>query len=679
MTTHTRPAASSLDALLARSGARFDAARLDALIDGVLAAPAGQDPDAWVALVAPKGADNDALRAALVARRQARAAELTAREPAIPLRQRPAALRVELRRRRLSGFVVPRADEHQGEYVPAHADRLAWLTGFTGSAGMALVLRDKAAVFVDGRYTLQVRDEVDPDLFEYRHISDEPATAWLTENLKPRHRLGYDPWLHSARQVAALREACDRAGAVLVACDDNPLDAVWLDQPPPPVSPVVPHDVVYAGRQAADKRDEIAASLRHDGIDAALLSAPDSIAWLLNIRGGDVPCTPLPLSFAVIHADASVDLCIDRRKLVPGLEIHLGDAVRLHERDALGAVIDRIGAAGGSLRIDPGMAPFWAIRRAKAAGARIDGGSDPCQLPKARKNAGELDGTRSAHRRDGAALSRFLAWLSREAPGGGVYEAAAAAVLESFRAEDPLFRGLSFPTISGAGPNGAIVHYRVSPRTDRRLEPNSLYLVDSGGQYLDGTTDVTRTVAIGTPTAEMRGHFTRVLKGHIAVALARFPRGTAGTQLDILARHALWAAGLDYDHGTGHGVGSYLGVHEGPQRISKAFGSVPLEPGMIVSNEPGYYRTGAYGIRVENLVVVVEAAIAGAERPFLAFETITQAPLDRALIDTALLGAEEIAWVDGYHAGVRKQLSPLVDAETKRWLVKVTRPLAEGI
>ncbi len=669
----------SLEDLLARTGARLSSADLDALIAGVLAAPPGADPDAWLTLVAPASVANGALRAALLARRQARAAQLAAHPPAIPLAERPAALRTELRRRRLTGFVVPRADEHQGEYVPAHADRLAWLTGFTGSAGMAMVLRDRAAIFIDGRYTLQVRDEVDAALFEYRHITDQPAAAWLGEHLKARHRLGYDPWLHTARQVAVLREACERAGAVLVACDDNPLDAAWPDQPPPPISPVIPHDIAYSGRAATDKRAEIAGLLRQDGTDAALLSAPDSIAWLLNIRGGDVPCTPLPLSFALIHADAGVDLCIDRRKLVTGIESHFGSGVRLHDPDALGALVDAIGARGGSLRIDPATAPFWAIRRAKAAGARVDGGSDPCQLPKARKNPGELAGTRAAHRRDGAALSRFLAWLAQAATGGEVREAQAAAVLESFRAEDPLFRGLSFPTISGAGPNGAIVHYRVNERSDRRLEPGSLYLVDSGGQYLDGTTDVTRTVAIGTPTPAMRGHFTRVLKGHIALATVSFPRGTTGPQLDILARHALWQAGLDYDHGTGHGVGSYLGVHEGPQRISKALGAVPLEPGMIVSNEPGYYRTGAYGIRIENLVVVTEAEIAGAEKPFLAFETLTLAPIDRALIDRSLLTAEDVAWIDAYHARVRDAHSPHVDAETRRWLAQVARPLAEGI
>ncbi len=674
MVVHIAAAAPRIDELLARNGAGIGVADLDDLIDGVLAAPPGTDPDAWMTLVAPPNGDG-ALAVALRSRYRARAAEMAAHPLALALGQRPAALRAELRRRRLTGFVVPRADEHQGEYVPAHADRLAWLTGFSGSAGMAIVLRDRAAIFIDGRYTLQVRDEVDAALFEYRHISDQPASAWLADHLKPRHRLGYDPWLHTARQVAVLGEACAKAGAVLVACDDNPLDAAWPDQPPPPIAPVVPHDIAYAGRAAADKRAEIAGLLRQEGTDAALISAPDSIAWLLNIRGGDVPCTPLPLAFALIHADGAVDLCLDRRKLVAGIERHVGTGVRLHDRAALGGLIDAIGGRGGSLRIDPATAPFWAMRRAKAAGARVDGGSDPCQLPKARKNAGELAGTRAAHRRDGAALSRFLAWLVPAAAGGGLSESQAAAKLESLRVEDPLFRGLSFPTISGAGPNGAIVHYRVSERTDRRLEPGSLYLVDSGGQYLDGTTDVTRTLAIGPPTAAMRGHFTRVLKGHIALASVRFPRGTTGSQLDVLARHALWQAGLDYDHGTGHGVGSYLGVHEGPQRISKAPGTVALEPGMIVSNEPGYYRTGAYGIRIENLVVVVEADIPGAERPFLAFETLTLAPFDRALIDTALLGPDEIAWVDAYHARVCATHAPNVDAATATWLAAATRPL----
>lgn len=666
---------STLDELLRRNRARVDAAGLDALIDGVLAAPPSWDDELWMTLVARK--PDAVLRRALAGRLVARAAERHGAVPAVPPDLRVPALRTELRRRRLTGFIIPRADEHQGEYVPARADRLAWLTGFTGSAGMAIVLGDAAAIFIDGRYTLQVQNEVDGKVFEYRHIASEPAGDWLGERLKPRQRLGYDPWLHTPRQVDLLKAACEQAGARLVALDDNPLDAVWTDQPPAPIAPVVAHGLAYAGEGAAAKRRALAGQLATGGQAAVLISAPDSIAWLLNIRGGDVPCTPLALSFALLHADASVDLFIDGSKLSPGLERHLGKQVRVREPGALGAAIDAL-ARKGRLRMDPASAPDWVRHRARAAGVDLDFGADPCQLPKARKNQVELDGTRAAHRRDGAALTRFLAWLAAEAPAGKVGEIAAADTLESFRAEDPQFRGLSFPTISGAGANGAIVHYRVSEASEKQLRPGSLYLVDSGGQYLDGTTDVTRTVAIGKPTAAMREHFTRVLKGHIAIAAARFPVGTHGGQLDTLARHPLWQRGLDYDHGTGHGVGSYLGVHEGPQRISKAGGGAALEPGMIVSNEPGYYRTGAYGIRIENLVAVVETAAKGAERPLLGFETLTLAPIDRTLIDPGLLDADEVAWVDGYHARVRKSLSSLVDGKTRKWLAGVTRPLAQA-
>ena len=665
--------AARLDGLLRRAGAPFNVRSLGDLVDGILAAPLALDADGWMPLVTPE--PEPELATALRAFMRMRAAN--GNTPGIAIGERPAALRAELRRRRLAGFVVPRADEHQGEYVPASADRLAWLTGFTGSAGMAIVLRAAAAVFVDGRYTLQVRDEVDGTLFAYRHVSDEPASAWLAQHLKARQRFGYDPRLHTPRQVAVLREACAKAGARLVALDDNPLDAVWLDRPPPPLSPVRAHDIAYAGRNSADKRSDLAADLVASGIAAALLTAPDSIAWLLNVRGGDVPCTPLPLSFALLYADASVDLFIDARKLMPGLGEHLGNAVRIRAPGNLGDAIDALGS-GRRLRIDSASAPDWAVRRARAAGVIADIGPDPCQLPKARKNKTELAGTRAAHHRDGAALTRFLAWLAREAPSGRVGEIEAADMLESFRATDPLFRGLSFPTISGAGSNGAIVHYRASVKSEQRLRPGSLYLVDSGGQYLDGTTDVTRTVAIGAPTPEMRDRFTRVLKGHISIATARFPVGTNGGQLDTLARRALWDAGLDFDHGTGHGVGSYLGVHEGPHRISKAAGSVALEPGMIVSNEPGYYKTGAYGIRIENLVVVEPIKIDGAERSLLGFDTLTLAPIDRTLVDTNLLSKGEIDWLNAYHARVLNALSPAMDRESLLWLKSVTRPIADG-
>lgn len=586
-------------------------------------------------------------------------------------------LRAELRREGLAGFLVPRADEHQGEYVPPRARRLAWLTGFTGSAGLAIVLQDAAAIFVDGRYTLQVRDESPADVFEPHHVTESPPTEWLRVRLRPGDRLGYDPWLHTIESVERLQAACVKAGATLVPVTPNLVDRLWADQPPPPRGPIVPHDLKYAGRSSPDKRRELAEALARDAVDAVVLTAPDSIAWLLNIRGADVEHTPLPLAFALLHRDATVDLFVDPAKLTPGLPEHLGEGVRVLPPEDLGLALDRLGAARRAVQADPASAAAWVFQRLQAAGATVVRAPDPCLLPKACKNDVELAGARSAHDRDGAALCRFLAWLAREGPTGRLTEMAAAARLDALRAEEPLFREVSFPTISCAGPNGAIVHYRATPRTDRRIEPGMLYLVDSGAQYLDGTTDVTRTVAIGPPTAEQRERFTRVLKGHIALARVRFPQGTTGPQLDALARAPLWEVGLDYDHGTGHGVGSYLSVHEGPQRISKTGSTVALRPGMIVSNEPGYYKPGAYGIRIESLVVVVPVPTPpGGEVTLYGFETLTRAPIDRALVEPSLLTAGERAWLDDYHARVREAIAPRVDRETAAWLAEATRPLA---
>jgi Xaa-Pro aminopeptidase len=587
---------------------------------------------------------------------------------------RLAALRGELARRGVHGFLVPRADEHQGEYVPSSAERLAWLTGFTGSAGLAAVLPEAAAIFVDGRYTLQARNEVEAGLYEQRHVSEAPATEWLAQNLKPGQVLGYDPRLHTVPEIERYTAAATRAGGMVTALDGNPLDAVWRDRPAPPLAPVVPHELRFAGRSSDDKRRDIAAELAKDKVDAVALTAPDSIAWLLNIRGGDVPYTPLPLSFAILRADASVELFIDQRKLVPGTRAFLGNAVTVSPPDRFGPVLE--GLKGKRVQADPASASAWVFDRLKAGGAEIHRGADPCLVAKACKNDVELAGTRAAHRRDGAALTRFLAWLAATAPKGGLREIAVSDRLEHFRGQGEHFRGLSFPTISGAGSNGAIVHYRAAPASEQTLAPGSFYLVDSGAQYLDGTTDVTRTVAIGEVTPEMRDRFTRVLKGHIALAACRFPKGTTGSQLDALARHALWQVGLDYDHGTGHGVGSFLSVHEGPQRISKVGNSQPLLPGMIVSDEPGYYRAGAYGIRIENLVAVITLEHEAAERPLYGFETLTLAPIDRNAIEAALMSDEEINWLDGYHARVREELTPLVDAGTAQWLAVATEPLA---
>jgi Xaa-Pro aminopeptidase len=582
-------------------------------------------------------------------------------------------LRAELGRQGVDGFLIPRTDEYQGEYVPASAQRLAWLTGFTGSAGLAIVLPDAAAIFVDGRYTLQAATEVDGSLFQHRHISEEPPSAWLAAALRPGQTLGYDSRLHTLGEVDRYRNAAEKAGGRLVALEANPIDAVWADRPPPPLAPVVPHDLKFAGEGAETKRRRVATSLAESKADAVAVTAPDSIAWLLNIRGGDVPHTPLPLSFAVLHRDESVDLFIDPRKLTPGLGDHLGPMVRFNQPDTFGPFLERLTREGKRVQADPANAAAWVFDRLGPQALR---GPDPCQLPKACKNATELQGAREAHRRDGAALTRFLAWLAREAPSGQLREIAVSDRLEAFRREGNLFRDLSFPTISGAGANGAIVHYHASPASERALESGTLYLVDSGAQYLDGTTDVTRTVAIGTPTPEMKDRFTRVLKGHIALATCRFPKGTTGSQLDVLARASLWQEGLDYDHGTGHGVGSYLGVHEGPQRISKVPNNQALMPGMIVSNEPGYYKNGGYGIRIENLVVVTKLETSGdAGREIYGFETLTLAPIDRHAIEPSLLTRQEIEWLDAYHATVRDALTPLVDAETASWLGAATRPL----
>ena len=586
---------------------------------------------------------------------------------------RVAALRAALARDGLQGFAIPRADEHQGEYVPPHAERLAWLTDFTGSAGMAIVLAQKAAIFVDGRYTLQVGSQIDPAVFEVRHIAEQPASAWLRESLSGGGQLGYDPWLHTAQGAARLRTACEAVGAELVPVPKNPIDRLWQDRPGRPDAPFEIHPPEFAGETSADKRSALAEKLAARGVEAAVLTLPDSIAWLLNIRGRDVPRTPFPLSFAILRNDGGVSLFAAAGKVNGALAQHLGDSVAVEPPGAFETAL--AGFAGRKVLVDPATAADRIFQVLAAAGALVERDADPCQLPKACKNPVELEGARNAHRRDGAALTRFLAWLAREAPGGNVDELAAADRLERYRRDSNLLRDLSFDTISGAGPNGAIVHYRVTPETNRKLEPGTLYLVDSGGQYPDGTTDVTRTVAIGAPTAEMRRRFTLVLKGHIALARAQFPAGTTGSQLDTLARMALWADGLDYDHGTGHGVGSYLSVHEGPQRISKLPNSIALQPGMIVSNEPGYYRTGQYGIRIENLVAVRDLDMDGAERPMLGFETLTLAPIDRTLIDCGLLTAEETAWVDGYHARVREKIGPLVDPDTAAWLDEATRPL----
>jgi Xaa-Pro aminopeptidase len=586
---------------------------------------------------------------------------------------RLSALRAELAKRGLDGFVVPHSDQHMGEYLPAFAERLAWLTSFTGSAGAAVVLKDKAAVFVDGRYTLQVARQTDTSLFEPRDLVAEGPQGWLPDNLPKGAKLGYDPWLHTAHGVMHLRAACEKAGATLVACETNPIDAVWTDQPAPPTTPAKPHALNLAGVQSEAKRVQLGEGLKEAGAEAAVITLADSVCWLLNIRGADVPHTPFTLAFAILHEDGGADLFLDPAKRNPELMAHLGNSVQVHNPDQFEAALAAM--KGKSVLVDPATAAAAIFDRLHKAGATIRQGADPCQLPKACKNPLEIEGTRKAHIRDGAALAKFFSWLSVNAAGGALTEIEAAKTLEGFRRATGCLSDVSFDTISGAGPNGAIVHYRVTQSTNRTIAQGDMFLIDSGAQYPDGTTDVTRTVMVGEATAEMKDRFTRVLKGHIALATARFPEGTIGMQLDTLARRPLWEAGLDYDHGTGHGVGSYLSVHEGPQNISKKPVLQALKPGMICSNEPGFYKTGAFGIRIENLVVVSELKDVGGERPMMEFETITLAPIDLNLVEPSLLTDVEKAWLNQYHARVRDTIGHLVDEETRAWLDKATRAI----
>ncbi len=654
------------DSRLERVAARLGAAAADlrALLAGIAAAPP-RPPDAWLPLVTPAG-DGAAVRDDLVALVDALA---PAPDPT-PLDARPDAVRAAMHEQGVDAFVVPHADEHQGEWVPARAERLAWLTGFTGSAGTAVILPDGLHLFVDGRYTLQAERQVPATVTRHDTENEQPH-AWLGETLAADVRLGYDPWLHTENQRRRLHDACHRAGAVLVPVAANPVDAAWTAQPPAPVGPVGLHDDSFAGRPAADKRREAGATLTDQGEAAAVLAAPESIAWLLNLRGGDVPYTPVFRAFAVLHADGAVALFVDRRKLLPGAADAL-EGVTLHPPDALAETLDALARDGARVRVDPDGTPVWIVDRLRAGGADVRTGADPCRLPRARKTGAELDGARAAHRRDGIALARFLAWLDEQAGDGAMTELSAARHLAAQRAKGEHYAGLSFPTISAVGANAAVVHYVATPETDAPLTPGNLYLVDSGGQYRDGTTDVTRTVAVGDPPPEAVRAYTLALKGHMALARQRFPRGTRGGQLDALARTALWEAGLDYDHGTGHGVGSFLGVHEGPQRLSKRPDDTPLEPGMILSIEPGYYRAGAFGLRIENLAAVVPDPREGDERDMLGFEILTLAPLDPALIDPARLTRDETAWLAAYHARVHDTLAPLLDAETGGWLAAVT-------
>ena len=594
---------------------------------------------------------------------------------------RLAALREELKRRGLDGFIVPISDEHMSEYVGDYAQRLRWLTGFGGSAGFAAVTLTHAAIFVDGRYTVQVREQVDGSLFAYKSVPADTLAGWLADVCESGARIAYDPWLHTWAWVEALEQKVGPKGITMVAAQSNPLDAVWADQPEPSAAVAIVHADDLAGRSSADKRAAVADWLAKEGHDAVVIPALDSIAWLLNIRGSDVPHTPVALSYVIARKDGSAELFIAPEKVTPELTRHLGNAVTIRDRAAFeGALTGEY--AGQSIALDPDFAVVGIAQALRAGGAHFAFKQDPTILAKAIKNPAEQQGHRDAQARDGAAITKFLRWLEIEGPKGTVDELSAAARLQAFREEDEGLRDLSFDTISAAAGHAALPHYKVDEDSNIPIPPGSIYLVDSGGQYPGGTTDITRTVWVGPgePTQEMRDRNTRVLKGHIQIDRAVFPQGTAGGQLDVLARQYLWEAGVDYAHGTGHGVGSFLGVHEGPQRIAKPSGGQAgtgqeLFAGMILSNEPGYYKQGHYGIRIENLVLVEERQIAGQEGRYLGFETLTFAPLDRKLIDKTLLTADEIAWVDAYHAKVREVVAPRLTGDDLAWLEQETAPL----
>ena len=584
---------------------------------------------------------------------------------------RLAALREQLKRCRLEGFVVPLTDEHMSEYVGEYAQRLAWLTGFQGSAGTAVVLPSEAAIFTDGRYTLQVRQQVSADHWAYVGVPQTSVSGWLAQHAGSGARIGYDPWLHTRAWVEEAGKALAERGAALIAVDPNPVDAVWPDRPSPSDASLAVQDDAQAGRSSADKRAMIGEWLTARKADAVVLTALDSIAWTLNIRGRDVSHTPVALAYAIVQADGTADLFIAPEKLNDAVRQHLGNAIRLHPRsDFAGALA---GYRGKRVAADPERAVAAIFDALESGGATVLALRDPVVLAKALKNPVEIDGHRSASVRDGAALARFLRWVEAEAPKGGQTELSCAAKLLEFRQASGVLLDTSFDTISATGAHGAIPHYRVDEASNAPLEHGQLYLVDSGGQYRDGTTDVTRVLPIGEPSAEMRDRFTRVLKGHIALATAIFPQGTNGGQLDGFARRPLWEAGLDYAHGTGHGVGAYLAVHEGPQRIAPPNypGGGPAEPlraGMIISNEPGYYKAGDYGIRIENLVLVIECEIAGGDAPMLAFETLTLCPIERSLIVAEMLNDAERRWLNAYHARVFAVLGPQMQGDELAWL-----------
>jgi len=584
------------------------------------------------------------------------------------------ALRQQLVKDGLDGFVIPICDEHMSEYVGAYAQRLEWLTGFGGSAGTAVVLKDRAAIFIDGRYTLQVREQVDGNLYDYVGIAEQSPAQWLGEHAPEGAAIGYDAWLHTQNWVRTADQFLAPKKAAMQVATANAVDMIWQDRPRPSLAPIDVQPQAFAGKASAEKRDDIVRWLKEKGADAVVIAALDSIAWLYNIRGKDIEHTPVVRGYAIVEGDGSARLFVENAKLTDDVHAHLANMVGIYEyADFAGALQD---FNGKNVAVDPERSVAAIFENLEQGGAKISKQRDPVVLAKAIKNDVEIKGHRAAQARDGAALSQFLHWMSENGGKGDQDELSVAAKLQDFRQRTGALEDLSFATISGSGPHGAVVHYRVSEETNRPLDQDSLYLVDSGGQYRDGTTDVTRTLAIGTPTDEMITRYTQVLQGHIALARAVFPRGTTGTQIDVLARQFLWADGVDYAHGTGHGVGAYLSVHEGPQRIAGYNGPAePLQPGMICSNEPGYYKDGEFGIRIENLVLVEERAVAGAEQPMLGFETLTHAPLDKKLIKGSMLSAAERAWIDTYHADTFDIVAPQLEGAALAWLQSACGPL----
>src|SRR5215467_6553226 len=588
------------------------------------------------------------------------------------------ALRAELRNRGLGGFIVPHSDRYQNEYLPPSEERLAWITGFSGSAGLAVVLADQAVLFVDGRYILQAREQVEEALFRIEPIAETSPDVWIEQNLAAGITLGFDPWLHTLDGVERFARACAAAGGTLVAAEPNPIDVIWVDRPAPPLGAVALHDLCYAGERASEKLARIRSEIEKVKADALVVSDPQSVCWTFNVRGCDVAHTPVALASAIVPKAGRPRIYIDGRKLSNDVRHQLEQLADVREPDAFVRDLSSLGDAQQTVRLDQASAADAIQRVVNAAGGKATRGADPVAIMKAVKNAVEIAGARAAHLRDGAAVTRFLAWLDREAPRGKLTEIDAVKALEDFRRYTGVLKDISFPTISAAGPNGAIVHYRVTEKSNRPIKVDELFLIDSGAQYEDGTTDITRTIIVGAPRPDMLDRFTRVLRGHIAIARAVFPDGVSGAQLDPFARQALWTAGLDFDHGTGHGVGSYLSVHEGPARIAK-LGGTALKRGMILSNEPGYYKSGAYGIRIENLILLTEAEpVADAEKPLNAFETLTLAPIDLRLVSPTMLTVAENAWLNAYHSHVREMISPLVDAETRAWLEHATSPIGKA-